>query len=134
MVHGRGPAAVDVALVALAAAQQLDDSRATLYFDLVYASISEAARAILEGLMTSRNFEYQSDFAKRYFAQGQAAGEASGEARGEARALLNVLAARGVEVPEEARQRILSCTDLAVLDTWLARAVTAKRVSEVVGE
>ena len=27
MVHGRGPAAVDVALVALAAAQQLDDSR-----------------------------------------------------------------------------------------------------------
>jgi hypothetical protein len=45
-----------------------------------------------------------------------------------------VLAARGVEVPEEARQRILSCTDLAVLDTWLARAVTAKGVSEVVGE
>jgi len=126
MVHGRGPVAVDVALAALAAAHTLDDRRATLYVDLVFASIDEAARTILEGLMTSKNYEYQSDFAKRYFAQG--------EASGEARALIGVLAARRVEVSEDARQRILSCTDLAVLDTWLARALTAKTVADVIGE
>ncbi len=91
--------------------------------------MSEAARAILEGLMASK-YEYQSDFAKRYVAQGRAEGLAEGKAR----ALLAVLEARGLAVSEPLRQRILSCSDLARLDTWLARAVTATSASEVLGE
>jgi hypothetical protein len=130
MVHGRGRVAVDVAMAAVAAARRLDDDRATLYVDLVFASIHEAARAILEGLMASKNYEYQSDFAKRYFAQGQERGEALGEAR----ALLGVLEARRIDVSEEVRQRILSCTNLAMLDAWLARALRATIISEVMDE
>jgi hypothetical protein len=72
--------------------------------------------------LASRNYEYQSDFARRHFGQGKA------------EALLTVLAARGLEVPDEARQRILSCTDLSLLDTWLTRAVTASSASEVLRE
>jgi hypothetical protein len=41
---------------------------------------------------------------------------------------------RGVHVPDEAQQRILSCTDLAVLDQWFDRALKANQLSEVLGD
>jgi hypothetical protein len=126
LAHGRGPEAAEVATAALTAASRLDDDRAALYVDLVLAHVGVAARVFLEELMASRNYEYQSDFARRYFGQGRAEGRAE--------ALLTVLAARGLEVPDDARQRILSCTDLALLDTWLTKAITANSVSDVLGQ
>lgn len=48
---------------ALTAARGLGDGRDTLYTDLVLASVHEAARAILEAVMASGTYEYQSDFA-----------------------------------------------------------------------
>jgi hypothetical protein len=130
MMHGQQPEAADIGRAVLMAARGLDDERAKLYVDLVLASVHEAARGILEALMANRNYEYQSDFAKRYVAQGRDEGRAEGEAR----ALLKVLKARGIEVSPDVQERILACTDLAVLDAWLARAVTAKSASEVIGE
>ena len=134
MVHGRGGDALAVAEATLAAARGLDDERARLYADLVFASVDEAARAILEAVMASGNYEYQSDFARRYVAQGKAEGKAEGRAEGQAHAILAVLAARGLEVPEAVRARITACTELARLDAWLARAVTAATAADVVGE
>ena len=61
-------------------------------------------------------------------------GRAEGEAAGLARALYAVLAARGLEIPEEVRARIAACTDLVLLDRWLARAVTARAAADVVSE
>jgi hypothetical protein len=84
--------------------------------------------------MASGNYEYQSDFSRRYVAQGNAEGRAEGEAAGRAHALLAVLSARGLDVPEDVRARITACTELARLDAWLARAVTAASASDVVGE
>lgn len=72
-------------------------------------------------------WEYQSNFARRYFSQG----EAKGEAQGEAKAVLAVLAARGIAVPDDARERIESCTDLDQLDEWVRRSVTAESVKEL---
>jgi hypothetical protein len=130
MVHGDdNDEAVEIASAALAAASHLDEERAALYTDLVMQSVGEGARAILEALMASGNYEYQSDFAKRYVAQGRA----EGEAKGRARAILDVLRVRGIDVPADTRERILSCTDAALLDAWLERAVTAKSASDVVG-
>jgi hypothetical protein len=51
--------------------------------------------------------------------------QAKGRVAGEASAVLTVLAARGVSVPEAIRDRILACTDLDQLDVWLRRAATA---------
>lgn len=34
---------------------------------------------------------------------------------------------------EEARERILGCQDLEILDVWLRRAITAVSVAEVFG-
>jgi cobalamin synthase len=126
MLHGQGEDAVAVGEAALAAARGLHDGRDTLYTDLVLASVHAAARAILEAVMASGNYEYQSDFARRYFGQGKAEGKAE--------AVLAVLAARRIAVPDEVRARISACADVALLDRWLARAITAIAAADVVSE
>lgn len=64
----------------------------------------------------------------RYFTRGYAEGEAVVRAEGEAKAILTVLAARDVEVPNDARARIAECTDLDELDTWARRTATVTAV------
>jgi hypothetical protein len=112
------------------AVQPLDAQRATIYTDIVAVSLRATARAILEDLMANGTYQYQSDFAKRYFGQGKA----EGEAKGKAEAIIAILETRGVEVTESARARILGCTDLTKLDAWLTRAVMAKSAREVIAE
>ena len=54
-----------------------------------------------------------------------------GRAEGEAAMLLRVLAARGFTVPDDVRQRVESCADIAQLEAWGDRAVTAKSLDEI---
>lgn len=61
-------------------------------------------------------------------------GRQQGKAERSAEYLLLALAARGLPVDEQARHRIMSCTDVATLDQWFERALTATRLSEVLGE
>lgn len=58
-------------------------------------------------------------------------GKAEGEASGRARAVLAILDARRVEVPEDARALITECSDLDQLDTWVRRAVTATSIHDL---
>jgi hypothetical protein len=93
---------------------------------------SEAARKYLEEAeMATRTYQYRSEFARSYYAQGRAEGEAKGEAKGEANAVLTVLLARGIEVPEEAQARIDGCEDIEQLTEWARRAATAEKISEL---
>jgi hypothetical protein len=41
---------------------------------------------------------------------------------------------RGVHVDEEARQRVLTCTDMATLDRWFDRALNATALSDVLDD
>jgi hypothetical protein len=111
----------------LHALQTIDDERANLYADLVLAALPSATRHHMEALMSTGTYEYQSDYARRYFSQGKAEGQAEGEAR----SVLIVLAARGFEVPAEVRERITSCTDLDQLQAWVARAATVSALDEL---
>jgi hypothetical protein len=61
-------------------------------------------------------------------------GVQQGLARGRAECILRLLAARGVPVQEEVRQRILACTDLALLDRWFDRALNATSLSAVLDD
>jgi hypothetical protein len=61
-------------------------------------------------------------------------GRQQGLARGHAEGVLRILAARGVHVSGEARQRILTCTDLATLERWFDRALTASTLADVLAE
>jgi hypothetical protein len=85
--------------------------------------------------VASGNYQYQSDFAKRYVAQGRAEGEAQGEARGRAtglrEAIVHVLAARSLELSEVGRARLDDCADVETLTAWLERAVTARSRADV---
>jgi hypothetical protein len=54
--------------------------------------------------------------------------------QGRAEDILRILDLRGVEVPEAARERITSCTDLDTLGTWFDRAVTAADTQELFAE
>jgi hypothetical protein len=56
---------------------------------------------------------------------------AKGLADGKAEAVLEILAARGIDVPDDARVRIKDCTDIDQLDTWVRGAVTATAVGEL---
>lgn len=142
--HGMTQHGYGVGRAALLAADGLDAETSVLYFDLIQLAVSEAIRRQLERLMNIENYEFRSDFAKKYLAKGRAEGRAEGQAEGraegqaegrtegQAKALLRVLAARGLEVSESHRARILQCGDSNVLDRWLDRAVAIDSVDEII--
>ncbi|MFD4761369.1 hypothetical protein ACFWOJ_21580 [Streptomyces sp. NPDC058439] len=57
-----------------------------------------------------------------------------GRAEGLARGILLFLARAGIDVSDEARERIMDCTDLDTLSRWLLRAPTATSVEDVFAE
>jgi hypothetical protein len=119
--HGRD-ARVDGVFPALAAVfQALGPTKAILYHDIVLAGLPQASRARWEAFMsTTIGSGYHSELFREI------------EAKGEGRAVLTVLDARGVQVPDDIREQILACADLAVLDTWLRRAATADNADDVI--
>ncbi|MEP7121427.1 MAG: hypothetical protein ABJE95_10975 [Byssovorax sp.] len=78
------------------------------------------ARRALEAMM--KGYEYQSDFAKKYVAHG------------EARSLLIALRVRGIAVPDATRERIQAQRDSEQLDRWLEKAMVATSLADVFGE
>jgi hypothetical protein len=62
--------------------------------------------------------------------------DSSGDSRSEggAEAILTVLRAPGITVPDEARQRIQSQEDTATLERWLERAVVATSIEDVLDD
>jgi len=141
LTHGRGDVeqAVAIAQAALEASASLDDLRAPLYADLVFLGLGEAARALMEAMMIPEKYEYQSDFARKYYGQGKAEGRAEGEAMGRAEgeakgridALLVVLAARGLTPSPEQLARIIAERDGTRIDLWIGRAVRAADFTEL---
>jgi hypothetical protein len=131
MAHGERFGGKGVFEALLAALEAVDQDHADLYTDIVLAALPEAIRDYLEALMSASairaRYGYQSDFARRYYGEGKAEGKAEGEAR----AVLAVLDARGIEVPDPVREDITGCTDLDQLDTWIRRAVTANKVQDL---
>jgi hypothetical protein len=130
LTHARQPDHYVVLDALLAALDEVDHDAVGLYYDLVFAALPAAARRHLEERM-STTYEFRSEFMRNLVSRAEAKGEARGEARGEAHALLTVLEARGVEVPDGARAHILGCTNVALLDAWVARAATATTVDDM---
>ncbi|MFF5182808.1 hypothetical protein ACFY30_03300 [Streptomyces sp. NPDC000345] len=65
------------------------------------------------------------------YLDGQAKGLAEGRAKGLAEGVLRILEVRGLPVSGEVRERIATCSDLALLDDWLVRAGTVEHVEEL---
>ncbi|WP_285494210.1 hypothetical protein [Actinomadura sp. NBRC 104425] len=107
-----------------------DRAVARRYHDWVSALIPEAVRKSLEEKMKTESRWY-SETAQAWIAEGKAQGIAEGEAVGEAKSVLLILEARGITVTDEQRQRVLTCTDLQQLETWVRRAATISSADEL---
>ncbi|HET9953797.1 MAG TPA: hypothetical protein VFQ61_04820 [Polyangiaceae bacterium] len=116
MAHGGGAVetAVQVALAAATAAHELGRDRFLLYFGLIRAALSEAARKAFQMLPQGAQFFDESQ--KQSFDRGRAAEKAA--------AVLEVLDARGLAVTAAQRERILSTKELETLTHWVRRAAT----------
>ena len=135
LAHARGERAVGTAHAALVAADGLDPDRGRIYADLVLHALGEAERAALEELMASEQYEYKSDFARKYVSEGRAEGRAEGRteglAQGRAEGVLALLGSRGLRIDDAERDRILATKDLELLARWLARAAEVEAVGEL---
>jgi hypothetical protein len=78
-----------------------------------------------------KGYEYQSDFAKKYVAQGRVEGRTEGRTEEAARAVLTVLRVRGLAVPDAVRERILAQKDPERLERWLEKAAVATSVAAI---
>jgi hypothetical protein len=126
MAHGRRVAlatSVQMAEGALAASEGLDAERVPLYVDLVFNYIPEDARWALQA-MKPANYEFQSEFARRYFSLGKAEGKAEGEAKGKAELLLRQATLKFGPLAPEVRARIHAATS-AELDEMAERLLGA---------
>jgi predicted transposase YdaD len=99
------------------------------------SSVREAARQVLHSVMDAQHAEeLMRSYGEELIEQGRQQGLQQGLARGRAEGVLRILAARGVQVADEARQRILTCTDVATLDDWFDRALTASTLADVLAD
>ena len=126
MAHGRDADVGKSARIALAAqfaSVNLDQDRSRLYCDLVLNSLSEAARRALQAMDLSK-YEYQSDFARQYVAQGVAQGRAELVAR--------QLTLRFGALTQADQARIAGAS-IDELDAIGERLLTARTLQEALG-
>jgi hypothetical protein len=131
--HGNGPNGLAVVQAALVALGRLDRDHAAVYFHVIWNVLREPMRRALEALAMERQAEGKGTFppfAQQIFDRGKTEGR-SEEA---AHAVLTVLQARGVAVPDVAHERILMEKDPTRLERWLKKAAVAASIAEVLDE
>ena len=119
--HGQNadiPLVSRIASAAIVASADIDAETSKLYHDLIRISLSANILEALETTMNSLGYEYQSDFARRYVAQGRA------------EMILKLLALRFGPLPEAAQTRV-RCAQAAQLDIVAERILTAQSREEV---
>lgn len=118
VAHGRDAnteTAVGVASAARDAVRQLPED--VVYFDLIKAGLSEAARKAFE--MLPETYQFQDEALRKSFDTGTR------------QSIFCVLDSRNVTLSPEQKQQITVCTDSAQLKRWLARAAVAHSADEV---
>jgi hypothetical protein len=122
--HGRSTniaLATRIVSAAVTAIKGLDAERSKLYFDLISSSLSESVHH--EGLqvMNSLGFEYESDFARRYVAEGKAEGRVE--------IVLRQLTLRFGPLAAAVQTRVRGAPD-AQLDAVVERVISAQTLEE----
>ena len=123
VAHGGGEVAtaVSIARAAVDAVLSLPEEQRLLYSVLIERALSEAARKALD-------MEPQIE---KFFTEAHRRSYDRGEAKGKADALLMILKRRDLAITDEQQHQIVTCTDLATLDRWLDRALSATSVDEL---
>jgi hypothetical protein len=82
---------------------------------------SDAARRRLETMMTT--MEWKSDFIDGYVNQGAITAKVED--------VLKIIDARAIDLTTEQRDQVSLCTDIAQLDQWFDRAITAATAADI---
>jgi hypothetical protein len=112
--------AARVTSAAIAASAGIDAERSRMYLDLIMIILSKNAQGALQN-MNSLGFEYQSDFARKYVAQGRAEGRAE--------VLLELLALRFGPLAADVQDQIRAA-ERPQLDMLAKNLLTASTLQE----
>ncbi len=109
----------------------IDQEMATKYVGYALHLLTDSnGQRVLEELMMTETYEYTSAWTESLKAEGRTEGKAEGRAD----MLLLMLEVQDIEVTEEARERILGCTDSAQLKTWAMRTKNITHIDELFSE
>ena len=121
--HGHEPGAEDIAIPAALACETLDSPFGPRYADCIYEWLNQSARrALEEHYMRTHDYEYQSEWGRRAFAEGRA--------EGLQKALAKQLGLKFGEVPDWAQQRLQAASN-ADIERWLERVLVAGTLDDV---
>jgi hypothetical protein len=126
--HARGldvELGVKIASAAIVASASLDVERSSLYHDMMLRYLSEDAHRAIAQNMNRFGYEYQSDFARRYVAEGRAEGRLEGRKS----IILRQLALRFGPLPEAIDTRLRAATE-SHLDALAERVLTVRTLEE----
>ncbi|MGV9667192.1 hypothetical protein [Nocardia niigatensis] len=125
-------AGIGAILKALATAlQSIDEDDALIFAELTELGLGKSPAAqTWRQLMTVDLSFFRSETSQRLRAEGRV----EGRVQTLIDAILRSLRARGIEVSQDARQRIESCRELDTLDAWFDRSLTASSIAEILGK
>ena len=122
----------EVARTAIGAIRDLPEDRVRLYLDLIMAAVPDVVRRSLEALIM-KGYEYQSEFARKYYGQGVEAGLSKGVEVGRVEglrdAVLELARARLADLSSDETAAVRALCDETTLHALigaLARATTAE--------
>ncbi|WP_289008854.1 hypothetical protein [uncultured Thermomonospora sp.] len=119
LAHSDRPERTQVLDAYCAALSVPDPDTAFQYHQYVLSQLSGPALAALEEIMNTVTYEYKGTFLGKAFNEG------------EAKALVKFLEARGLEVSERVRERIMGCTDRDLLERWIERAAVVESAEQL---
>jgi len=122
------PLVVRIASTAIRASFDIDAERSRLYFDAILTSLLKNVPEAVKAIMNSLGYEYQSDFARRYYGQGKAEGRTEGRTE----LILKLLVLRFGPLPDAIQTRVRSAQD-AQLDAIAERLLTTRTLEEALG-
>lgn len=137
-VHGHGPQATRLGVLALQAFRELDTGQRRLYLDLVFTALAPVARARMEAIMRrTKAWRPQSEFFLRYWEEAEARGIEKGiekgreeGRRGQVRLLEDLLQERFGRLPPWARERLAAASP-DELQRWAPRILHVDGVEQV---
>jgi hypothetical protein len=120
---------LEIAEAALAAIAGLPEDRVRLYLDVILRSVPAAIRQILEAQMI-KGYEYQSDFARKYYGQGRDEGRQEGRQEGLRAAVVALVRAKLEEPSEDDFAAIEALSDPHVLTALVTSLGEARGTTE----
>ncbi|HEX3964302.1 MAG TPA: hypothetical protein VHZ03_47920 [Trebonia sp.] len=132
LTHSRGPEAHAILEALAAALDTIDTETADFLVEFTEAGLGNTpGQRIWKVLMATVTYPYVSELRSKGREEGRQEGRQEGRAQGQAQSILQVLDRRGIAVDDGSRERIESCIDADTLSTWLDRALTATKATDL---